>query len=282
MMADEFPAMGTTISVTAPDAAGIAATQRWFAEVEHACSRFLPHSNLSKLNDDPRPAVPVAGLLSQVLRRAAEIRDLTDGLVDAGVGSDVVRWGYNRTFDDVSGLAAAPAHDLGSRAWAVRDGMVTRPPGVRIDLGGIAKGWAADEAVRSGLARIVSAGGDLASSHPDCEVEVRGPAGNIVATVAVGIGALATSSVSRRRWRVGDDVAHHLIDPRTARPADTPVVSATVIAEHAVVAEAGAKAVLIRGADGLAWAGRQHWIKAAVVVWNDGAVYATSGLDLAA
>ncbi len=67
--------------------------------------------------------------------------------------------------------------------------------------------------------------------------------------------------------------AHHIIDPRTMRPAITPVVSASVIAETAAEAEAGAKAVLIMGTDGLKWADSQEWITQAIVVWHDGNVY---------
>jgi thiamine biosynthesis lipoprotein len=100
--------------------------------------------------------------------------------------------------------------------------------------------------------------------------------------IALGVGALATGSTTRRRWRVGSDEAHHLIDPRTMAPALTPILSASVISETAAEAEAGAKAVLILGRDGLAWAGEQDWIQGAVAVWHDGSVFATPGIRTAA
>lgn len=65
-------------------------------------------------------------------------------------------------------------------------------------------------------------------------------------------------------------------------PVDTPVVSATVLADSAVDAEVGAKAVLLLGADGLAWAAEQTWISAAIVIWHDRSVFATPGLEVAA
>jgi thiamine biosynthesis lipoprotein len=77
-------------------------------------------------------------------------------------------------------------------------------------------------------------------------------------------------------------MAHHLIDPRTGRPADTPILSATVVAGTATEAEAGAKAVLLLGEDGLSWAADQAWIEAALAVWHDGSVFGTKGLKLAA
>lgn len=282
MIAAEFAAMGTTISVTANDDSGVAATRRWFDEAEQACSRFIATSALSRMNHDPRCEVPVPPALTEVMTVADRMRRLTEGLVDAGVGADVVRWGYDKTFAKVGDLDELPADAARQESWELRDGHLIRKPGTQIDLGGIAKGWAADRAVESGLARIVSAGGDIASGHPDCVVDVLGLDGEVVANVALGVGALATSSVARRRWRVAGEAAHHLIDPRTGAPAESPVLSATVVARKAVAAEAGAKAVLLRGADGLAWAARQDWIDAALVVWVDGSVYATTGLELAA
>jgi thiamine biosynthesis lipoprotein len=282
LISRDFPAMGTTISVTAADEADISATQRWFDHAEGVCSRFLAHSELSRLNNDPRTELAVPAPLAPVLATAAEVRELTGGLVDVGVGADVIRWGYDRTFAMVGDQDVAPPSGDPARAWEIHAGRLSRTPGLRIDLGGIAKGWAADRAIEWGLARIVSAGGDIASAHPECSVEVGGPDGDTVATIPLGVGALATSSVTQRRWRVAGDEAHHLIDPRSGMPAHSPILSATVVARSAVAAEAGAKTVLIRGADGLVWASRQPWIDGAMVVWRDGSVYATSGLEVAA
>ncbi len=274
--------MGTTISVTARDDDAVAATRRWFAHAERACSRFLADSPLTRLNDDPRRAVPVPAELAEVLAVASRLRDRTGGLVDAGVGADVVRWGYDQSFEAVADRREPPRGDAGGRSWSLRDGRLIRSPGLRLDLGGIAKGWAADRAVARGWASIVSAGGDIASAHEACVVDVTGPGGEVVATIPLGVGALATSSVGRRTWRVAGEAVHHIIDPRTGAPAQTPVESATVIARSAVEAEAGAKTVLLRGAGGLAWAAAQSWIDGALVVWHDGAVYATSGFEVAA
>jgi thiamine biosynthesis lipoprotein ApbE len=65
-------------------------------------------------------------------------------------------------------------------------------------------------------------------------------------------------------------------------PVLTPVISASVLADTAVEAEIGAKAVLLLGAEGLEWASEQAWIAAAVVIWHDGSVFGTPGLEVAA
>ena len=68
------------------------------------------------------------------------------------------------------------------------------------------------------------------------------------ATLHVGPGAVATSSIAKRRWQQGRREQHHIIDPRTGLPAETDWLSVSVIAPHAALAEVYAKALLIGGA----------------------------------
>jgi thiamine biosynthesis lipoprotein len=211
------------------------------------------------------------------------VRSLTGGLVDAGVGRAVRAWGYDRTFAEVGDRDAAPASlPEGPARWEIDGEVLRRPPGTLLDLGGVAKGWACDRAVEAGLAAVVSAGGDVRSADERTRVEVLGIAGEVAARLHLGAGALATSSTLRRRWQAGGRAAHHLIDPRTMAPAVSPVVSATAVAGTAVEAEAGAKAILLLGEDGLAWADRQPWLHGALVVWHDGSVFATTQTEVAA
>ena len=276
-----FPAMGTEVVLAVGEDADPRAAKDLFRTIELRCSRFLAESELSRINRDYRLVVGVSDEMSAVLRVAARLREATDGLVDVGVGTAVREWGYDRTFVEVSDTEAAP-DPLESIGWTIEAGQLRRTPGVELDLGGLAKGWACDLTVERRLASVVSAGGDVRSSTPDALVEVLDPWDEVVATVPLGIGALATSSVTRRRWRAGSMDAHHIIDPRTLAPAVGPILSATVTATTAVEAEAGAKAVLLLGEHGLAWAERQEWLTGALVVWHDGSVFATTGLELAA
>ncbi len=281
MIAGCFAAMGTTVSVTAADDGGVTATRRWFEHAERLFSRFLPDSELSQLNDDLRVDLPLPSSLEDVFCAADDVRRRTGGLVDIAVGGEVIDWGYDRTFAEVVDREEAPTESVRGD-WELSGDRLRRSPGTRFDLGGVAKGWAADRALDWGLADIVSAGGDIASRHPECEVLVDLPDGAVAASIALGVGALATSSTARRTWRVAGRPAHHIIDPRTGAPAQSPVVTATAVTHRAVLAEAAAKAILILGVAGLAWAARQDWIKGALVVWSDGSVYATKGLELPA
>jgi thiamine biosynthesis lipoprotein len=276
-----FDAMGTEVEVWDDSVAALEPVRDWFEEVEARCSRFRPDSELSAINRDPSPLVPLSGMMFEILGAAARARSLTDGLVDVGVGSAVKAWGYDRTFDEVTDRGDAPA-PIPAGEWHLEEPWLRRPPDVHIDLGGIAKGWASDRAVEHGLASVVSAGGDLRSNHADTVASITGQHGEVVARLHVGQAAVATSSVGRRRWRVAGAEVSHLVDPRSMRPVETPVVSATVMAATATDAEAGAKAVLMLGSDGLAWADEQPWIAAALVIWHDGSIYGTPGLEVAA
>jgi len=272
-----FRAMGTDVEVRAHDTAGIQATTDVFAAVEELASRFREDSELSRLNRASARRVPVSDCLAQILDAAADLHERTDGLVDAGVGDAVIAWGYDRTFEEMPDVAPEPDSPI-SGSWGVDGREVWRDRGVKLDLGGIAKGWTCDFAVGTGLAEVVSAGGDVRSRDPDTLVEVMDPWGHVAARIPVGVGALATSSITRRAWKAGTTDAHHLIDPRSGCPSVTPVLSATAAADSAVEAEAGAKAVLLRGADGLAWAAEQSWLHGALAVWRSGSVYATPRL----
>jgi thiamine biosynthesis lipoprotein len=275
-----FGAMGTGIDAWCDDVGAAEVVRAWFMEVEAVCSRFRKGSELSRINRASSGTVLLSPLLSEVMHAADRARSLTGGLVDAGIGAEVAAWGYDRSYEQVRDIQAAPPRHAHPR-WETRGRALTRGPGTMIDLGGIAKGWACDMAVERGMARVVSAGGDLRSDDPLTVVSVMDPFGDLAARVSVGAAALATSSTSRRRWKAGGREVSHIIDPRTMEPVNSPVLSATVVARSAVEAEAGAKAALLMGEDALAWASKAGWIDGALVVWHDGSVYATPGIELA-
>lgn len=279
---DRFEAMGTWIEARTGSGVDAQPVRLLFDAVEDMCSRFKASSELSRLNRAPGNTFEVSPDLAAVLSAAGDLRDRTDGLVDAAVGARVIDWGYGPTFADVAEVVPFPTQSWEGASWRLEDHTIHRDPGIRFDLGGIAKGWTADRAVESGLADVVSAGGDVRSRDAATTVDVVDPWGETAVRLALGVGGLATSSISRRRWMSANGPVHHIIDPRTGDPAVTPTLSATVISATAAEAEAGAKAVLILGAAGLAWAARQAWIRSAVVVWNDGNVYATPGVEVAA
>jgi thiamine biosynthesis lipoprotein len=256
--------MGTVVSVVtdaeAPEQAG-EEVQRLFAEWEGRLSRFRPDSELSRLNARPGQPVIVSDLLLDVLQAAVRAARATAGLYDPTLLHALERLGYDRSFDRLgAALPAASGPAPGGGGWRrleldLKARTVTLPPGVGIDLGGIAKGMAVDAAVErlrtmGSRAAMVSAGGDLRvhglPSAGDCwPIAIEGPRDPV--TVALTRGSLATSGIGRRRWVQGGVERHHLLDPRDARPAQTGLWSVTVAATTCAQAEVAAKTAFVLG-----------------------------------
>ena len=280
MTVDTFRAMGTTFEVHAPSAAEHGAVRGLVEQDEQRFSRFLAASELSRINDSTDRVIEISDDMRSVLTSAGRMRDLTGGLVEVGVGQAVRMWGYDAPIDEIAEPKQAPSN-IAEPRWHLNDRGICLGQGTNLDLGGIAKGWTCDRIVSSGLASMMSAGGDLRSTDASLIVGIVDHHDREVAEIEVGVGALATSSRMKRRWALDQGEAHHLIDPRSMRPAITPITSATIVAATAVEAEAGAKAVLLLGDKGLAWADRQPWIRQALAIWHDGSVYATKARQAA-
>ena len=257
-----FAAMGTRFELLleAPPCAravaalGIAASE--VQRLEALLSRFRPDSELSRLNASGRLAV--GDDLLRLTQLALAARERTAGRFDPTVHNALAAAGYDRSIE----LVRAGSRSHGTRAVPASGGRVTvdaaagvieLEPGYALDLGGIAKGYAADSACRllaAAGACLVNAGGDIAVSGPPADgswpVGVETARAPLV--LALTEGALATSGTEGRRWRHDGRELHHLIDPRTSRPAETDLCRVTVAAPAAVDAEVEAKALLLAGA----------------------------------
>ncbi len=241
--------------------------ERW----HHQFSRFEAQSELSRLNSDPRRTVPVTRLMARFVEAALSAAAMTGGLVDPTLVTEIERAGYAETLDleqlspgDFMGLRrrrcpGAPRPDAPWREVTVDRGAgtVTRPAGLRLDSGGIAKGLFGDVlAVALGTHRsfAVAAAGDLrfgGTARRPRPIQVASPFDeSILHTFELLSGAAATSGISKRSWIDRDgDAAHHMLDPATGRPAFTGVMQVTALAPTGVEAEALSKASLLSGAD---------------------------------
>ena len=263
------------------------------AAVDQACSRFRPDSELMRLGaEGPGPAsaghasgkpastgpastVQVSPLLAEAIAVALRAARMTDGDVDPTVADAMSALGYDRDFSLVP--AVGPPVRLTVRAvpgWRQvgldeQARLLTLPRGVRLDLGATAKAWAADRsaariAARVGGGVLVSLGGDIAVAGPapatGWQVRVQDvtgapeePPSGPYARIAIRDGGLATSSTAARRWRRGGDVLHHILDPRTARPATQVWRTVSVAASTCADANTAATAAIIKGRQAVGW-----------------------------
>jgi FAD:protein FMN transferase len=240
-----FSAMGTTVelrldapsSSAADDALdeAVAAVIR----IEATCTRFDEASELATLNR--AGSGRVSAELAEIIGLALDARTRTGGLFDPTVHDAVVAAGYDRTFDEI---VDRPPHAgvPGGGEVELHGDRVVLGPGARLDLGGIAKGYAADRAcdiLRKVGPCLVDAGGDIAVAGTWAVGVDGGP------TLELTDCAVATTGRDRRTWLQGAGTAHHLIDPSTGLPARTETVRATVVAATATEAEVLAKAAFL-------------------------------------
>jgi thiamine biosynthesis lipoprotein len=262
----DFRAMGCHIQAwLTADSAGAAQilgrVPAMFESWEAMFSRFRPESELSRLNRSAGDWVEVSAPLFGVITLALLGAEATEGLFNPLVLPALQAAGYDHSFEPegfVPGQKKAPVwvadyRDMKLNASA---SSVFLPKGAMIDLGGIAKGWAAQQTANILAAFgpcLVDAGGDMAAhGSPDNSggwlVRVENPFDPMQAeSILLTDNAIATSGTDyRNRTRDGQKL-HHIIDPRTGRPATSDVYTATVIAPNTVQAELWAKVAVISG-----------------------------------
>jgi thiamine biosynthesis lipoprotein len=267
-----FAALGTQvrIAVTARRAATLVArAEREILEYDERLSRFRPDSELCALNADPREEVPASALLREAVRAALWAASASDGLVDPTLLDALERAGYT---ESLAGKRERPWVDAGRRTTDVRgparanpaalwrrievgDASISRPRGIRLDLGGSGKGHVADRVadLLAGAHRwFVDCGGDIRVGGAPQEVHVAHPlTGEIAARYEIEDGAIATSSIVGRSWITNDGrIAHHLLDPSTGEPVNTGVLAATALGRTTLEAETRAKVALLTGRGG--------------------------------
>mgnify|MGYP003870912785 CR=1 FL=1 len=243
--------------------------------------------------------------LGVVLRSLGYDADF-DALDAASVNPGRLRAGFSINIDVMAAVAAPndPSHldltatDLalpttGGRSWRLietDDGLVSGDPrirvpdGVALDLGAVGKAFAVDAVAAAlaaqGLAAIVSIGGDVAvapgpARHP-WRVDIsEAPGGPVQQHLIITEGAVATSTTTHRRWRHEGRIAHHIVDPRTGRPAAEVWRSVSATAATAVDANTATTAAIVLGH------GAPDWLRglglAARLVGVDGHVVTTGG-----
>jgi len=245
--------------------------QYLFEEWEQTLSRFRISSELSQVNRHSGIPQKISAVFSEVLRASDHAREISGGLVTPIILNALFNAGYQNDFDELlerngkdfeQALLTPLATDTFEVNWNAN--TITLPFGIQLDFGGIAKGWAAHttmQHLREYAPVLVDAGGDIAisgkmrdgSSWP---IGVSNPLDddNNLALLMVHQGGVATSGRDYHRWMFGGTMQHHIIDPRVMRPAETDVLTATILADNLMDAETFAKtAVILGSAAGSDW-----------------------------
>jgi thiamine biosynthesis lipoprotein len=288
----EFHAMGSRMLVAVDTSAAAEHLDRvpeWFRTWEACLTRFQADSELSALNQAAGEPFAVSDVLWDALQAALEASRFSGGLVTPTMAPWLEAAGYDRSFEAILDLGTASATVLAPPVRArteilldAKHRRVTLAEGCRLDLGGTAKGWAADRArhrLQSMGPCLVDAGGDVAVQGPHADgrgwpVGIGDPfrPGESIDLLCLTHGGVATSGRDYRRWQREGAWQHHILDPRTGLPASTDVLTATVVARNTVEAEAAAKVAVILGSEAaLDWLDNRPSL-AGLLVLEDGSV----------
>lgn len=266
---------------------------RIFREFDVRFSRFRPESELSSFNAGQGGCI--SSELFTLLSRASEWFRETDGVFDPSILPVLESEGYAGSFGEAgfgipSGVAEkGSTNRFDSLSFDKPASSVRKPTDLRIDLGGIGKGYAVDRVV--GFLHenyehfFVYAGGDIFASGRNAvegyhfwAVDVENSVdGSIAATLLLSDRAVATSGTDRRRWEADGKEKHHLIDPKTGRSAETDLVSVSVIGKTVEEAEVWSKTLCILGSDRGAKVARGRGIPS-IFIRKDGRIIANEAI----
>ncbi len=242
-------------------------------EINRQMSTWVPNSEISRFNQlHEAREFPVSDHFAQVVERALDFSDLTEGAFDITLGPLVDIWGFGAGSEE--GVARPPDHEkivitmrkVGHRKISVRSGkLVKLDPAVSIDLSAIAKGYGVDEVSRyiSGHGftdYLVEIGGEVYCSGHNAygkvwQIGVDQPKLNAIpgarlqAVISLENQAMATSGDYRRYFEYEGQIYSHEIDPRTGYPVETSVASVTVTAPNCMDADAYATSLMIMTID---------------------------------
>lgn len=252
--------------------------------------RGSEQSEVFQINDKKNACVSAD--TAALIRRAADISADTDGAFDPTVAPVMDLWGfYGRTYRvPAAAELSKTLADVDYKQMHIQDDTVALDGNAKLDLGGIAKGYASDRmmqvfrenGVTSGL---VSLGGNVQAlgSRPDgspWRIGIQHPDGEgYIGIVQICDEAVITSGGYQRFFEKDGQVYHHILDPKTGYPARSGLKSVSVISSDGTLADGLSTAIFVMGLD----AGSAYWRTRGgfelVLMTEDNVVYVTEGIQ---
>ena len=285
--------LSTMITITADDKSAVDKSFDEIGRIEKLLSAYTEDSEVSKINSAPAGTpVKVGRETFGLIETAVNIKMLTGGAFDITVKPLVDLWnisngGYVPTAEEIAGGVSL----VGDIILDKSNLTVTLPKdGMRIDLGGIAKGYAGDrvravlegEGVKSAIADL---GGNIVAigkkGKDVWKVGLQSPGdsrGTIFATVSAADTCVVTSGGYERYFESDGKTYHHIIDPRTGLNPTNDILSVTVISPNGTVADALSTAFFVLGRDRAAEVAEALGVD--VVIYTREEVFATDGLTI--
>lgn len=290
----ELYAMDTVMTLTAYGPQADTALNAAEAEIERLDTLWSISNDdgeIARLNVDKQATLSDDTIT--LLQRAKDISAATNGLFACTIEPIMEAWGFTSgsyTVPNSATLQTLLTH-VDDTQIRINGNTATIPADVKVDLGGIAKGFTSDRVmtlfaengVKSG---IISLGGNVQAlgTKPDgslWRVGIQDPAdkNNIIATLEIADKAVITSGGYQRYFEQDGITYHHIIDPRTGQPADSGLSSVTIVSDDGTLADGLSTALFIMGKDAALEFWRNHRDEFdAVLVDDAGCVTITAGL----
>lgn len=231
------------------------------ARYEQLFSRTISGSDVDRINQSEGETVTVDAETWDLLRSAREISAATGGAFSVTIAPLSEQWqftGDEHALPDENRLQAALALVDDGRLMLGQENTVTLPPGMQIDLGGIAKGYIADrlaEMIRGKVSgAVMNFGGNVyvlgtKADGSAFRVGIADPSSpsDTAAVISVQDASVVTSGTYQRCFVLDGQLYHHILDPDTGMPADTGLSSVTIVAENSMTADALATACVVLG-----------------------------------
>ncbi|WP_181444587.1 FAD:protein FMN transferase [Bacillus sp. 03113] len=291
-------AMNTDILTVGLSPVQAAEVFQWFELIEKQFSRFLPSSELSRVNGNAGKETLVSERFIQIFYQALLYYEQTEGIFTPFLGAHMNRLGYDKTFENIHDSIIQREHPKtfshhDEKIFVnIKERMVKTNSKNLLDFGGIAKGWSVQQIALKMInklpAGLIDAGGDIFAwnnedtkkpwiigiAHPYSDTQ------SIAKLTLKSQAGVATSTISKRYWKHQQMLFHHIIDPRTALPAQSDCIQATVIGNELLPAEVYAKCLLILGSQkGPAWLKNRQPDLAYILVDKKGRQIASSNLN---
>ena len=287
-----FFAMDTAMDFTVyGDAALLDEAETLIGSLEEQVSVTDEHSDIYAI--DHTGSGSLSGNAAELMEQALEICRRTDGALDLSIYPIVRAWGFTtgsyQVPDEAEIQALLPLVDYRKIQYDAADGDVTLPEGMKIDLGSVAKGYAGqlvaqmlrEHGVQSALLNL---GGNVQTvgAKPDgspWQIGIKDPQGeDAMMVLSVEDQAVVTSGGYERYFEQDGQTYWHIMDPSTGHPADSGLISVTIVGDEGVVCDGLSTALFVMGLEKAADLWAQSGDFEAVFVTASGEVYITEGL----
>jgi len=255
-------------------------------DFEQSFSRFIEDNELNRLNKS-RGNFKASPEMIKILKLAKEFYVKTNKIFDPTIATTLERLGYDKSYNEwiVKEGGEIPHHhtdEIGFDKITIDEasGQVNIPPEIKIDLGGIGKGYIVDiiakDLISAGYKNFwISAGGDMflsgkGENEQFHQVGIQNPLKHSEDLLNIEIKgetlAVATSGITKRHWSKAGKNWHHIIDPKTGLSTQNDLLSVIIISENTVEADVFAKTVFILGKEkGVEFINNQNKVEGLII-----------------